>query len=105
MQMKSFVLRKLLVLDMSVFALFEVEGASSSEIKPRVPNAAEVTTWSSWLILERNRMFTRYVKSLSKFKLEKQLRFAAKVNIMHIHIHNAMHIQATIWIKYVNEIY
>ena len=29
-------------------------------------------------------MLARYVISLSKFKLEEQLYFAAKVNIMHI---------------------
>jgi hypothetical protein len=30
-------------------------------------------------------MFARYLISLSKFKLEEQLYFAAKLNIMHTH--------------------
>ena len=55
---------------MSAFTLLENEGASSSEIKPRVPNVVGEITKSSWLTLDWDEMFARYVILLTKFELE-----------------------------------
>ena len=62
----------------------KIEGVSSSEMKPRVPNEAVGITRDSRLTLEWDEMLARYAILLSKFNLEEQLCFAVQVNIMHI---------------------
>ena len=53
---------------MSALTLFKVEGASRSEMKPRVPKIAVDITIGCLLTVEGEKMFARYVISLSKFK-------------------------------------
>ena len=73
-----------ILLAKDVFTQMRLEGASSSEIKPRVPNEAVGITRDSRLTLECDEMLARHAILLSKFKLEEQLCFAVQVNIMHI---------------------
>ena len=51
-------------------------------MKPRVPYVALELTRDCRLVFEWDEMFTRCVISLSRFKFEKQLRFATEGNIM-----------------------
>jgi hypothetical protein len=68
------------------FTLLEVDsGAGSRSSDTRVPNIVVKITRGSRLCLEWHEVYTRYALSLSKFKLEDQLCFAAKVDIAHIH--------------------
>ena len=69
---------------MDDFTLFDTEGARNDETRARVPIVAVEITWSCWLTQEWEEMFAWHVISLSKFKLEEQVCFAAKVNIMQI---------------------
>jgi len=69
---------------MVAFTLFDIEGARNAEMKPRVSNIAVEITRSCRLTLKWDEMFARYVITLSRFKLEGQLCFTAKVNIIHI---------------------
>ena len=69
---------------MNVFTLLEVKGAITRVMKPRSPNVAVEITRGCQITLEWDEMFGRYVVLLSQLKLEEQLCFAAKVNIMHI---------------------
>jgi hypothetical protein len=68
---------------MSGFTLLQVEGVDNNDRKTRVPNVAVEIAKDCRLTFEWDDMFGRYVISLSKFKLEEQLCFAPKVNIMH----------------------
>ena len=78
--------RSIFFLVMDGLTLLEVECTGSSEMKPRVPNVAVTTTRGCRITLQWDEILARYVTSLRKFKLEKQLCFEAKVNIMHIQI-------------------
>ena len=68
------------------FTLLELDGGAGSRNDTRtgVPNVAvEITRWCR-LSLKWDDLYPRYVKSLSKFKLEEQLCFAAKLHTVHI---------------------
>ena len=69
---------------MNTFRLLNIEGASSGYMKPRVPNVEVEIKRGCSITLEWNEMLGKCVISLEKFKLQEQLCFAAKVNIMHI---------------------
>ena len=69
---------------MSSFTLLHLEGADSDVVKTRAPNVAVEIGKDSRLTFEWDEMFGRYVISLSKFKSDEQLCFAAKVNIMYL---------------------
>ena len=64
--------------------LLDTEGTSNGEIKLREPNAAVKITRSCRINLERDEMFAQYATPLSKFKSEKQLCSAEKINMLHI---------------------
>ena len=70
-----------------LFALLEVDSAAghSNDTKTIVRNLAVEITKGGRQSLEWDEMHARYVISLSKVKLEEQLCFAVKLNIMHIH--------------------
>ena len=68
---------------MDDFTLLDIEGANNGKMKSRVPNALVEITSGCCLTLEWGKIFAVYIISLSKFKSEEQLSFAAKVNIMH----------------------
>ena len=83
------------------FTLLEVDGgAGSSSNDTRVPNVAVEITRGCRLSLEWNDMYARYVMSLSKFKMEEQLCFAAKLNIVHI---NRLQAALDALVKYIDE--
>ena len=69
---------------MDAFTLLELDGASNSEMRPRVLNFAVENTRGCCLTDEWNKMIARYATSLSRFKLEQQLSFAARVHVMHV---------------------
>ena len=68
---------------MDAFRLLDIEGASNGKMGPIVPNVAVKITRGFRLTLEWDKMFARYTISSSKFELEEQICFAAKVNILH----------------------
>jgi hypothetical protein len=65
-----------------MFTLLEVSSSSSNDT--RAPNIAVEITRGSRLCLEWDEVYARYVLSLSKFKIDDQLCFAAKVDIAHM---------------------
>ena len=71
---------------MNNFTLLDIEGTINDERKSRVRNVAVKITWVCRLALEEDEMFARYVISLNKFKLEEQLCFTTKGNVMHTQI-------------------
>ena len=71
-------------LEVDAFRLLEPESTSDGEIKPRVPNVAVEITRGYRLTLEWDDIFTRYIISECKLKLEEQLYFAARANFMHL---------------------
>ena len=85
-----------------MFTLLELDGGagSSNDTKTRVPNVAVEITRGCRLSLEWDDMYARYVISLSKFKLEEQLCFAAKLNIVHI---NRLQAALDTPVKYIEE--
>ena len=62
--------------------LLEVHSRVSSGMKTRVPKVAVEISRGCRLTLKCSETFGRYAKSLSRFKLEEQLCFVAKINIM-----------------------
>ena len=84
------------------FTLLELDGGagSSNDTRARVPNVAVEITRGCRLSLEWDDMYARYVISLSKFKLEEQLCFAAKLNIVHI---NRLQAALDTLVKYIEE--
>ena len=70
----------------AMFILFEVDSRAGSrnDTKMRVPNVAVEINRGCRLSFGWDDIYARYVISLSKFKLEEQLCFAAKLNIVHI---------------------
>jgi hypothetical protein len=46
---------------MNAFTLLDIEGANNIKMKPRVPNAAVEITKGCRLILEREKIFERYL--------------------------------------------
>ena len=84
-----------------MFTLLEVDsGAGSSSNDTRAPNIAVEITRGSRLCLEWDEVYARYVISLSKFKLEEQLCFAVKLNIVHI---NRIQAALDTLVKYIEE--
>ena len=72
---------------MSNFTVLNIkrqEEENSDEVKKRAANVAVEIAPGSRLTFEWDEMFSRYVISLSRFKMDEQLCFAAKVNIMNI---------------------
>jgi hypothetical protein len=67
---------------MDAYALLNIE--SVDETGPKAPKEAVEIIRGSRITLEWDKMYNRYVISLSKFKSEEQTCFAAKVNIAHI---------------------
>ena len=67
-----------------MFTLLEVDSGSvsSNVTKTILPNVAAEIISGCRLGLEWDELYARYVISLSKLKLEDQLFFAAKLNIM-----------------------
>jgi hypothetical protein len=82
------------------FTLLEIDGGASSSKDIRVPNVAVEITGGCRLCLELDDMYARYVISLSNFKLEEQLCFAAKLNIVHI---NRLQAALDVLVKYIDE--
>ena len=70
-----------------LFTPLEVDsgGGNSNDTKTKVPILAVEITRGCRLSLKWDDTYARNVISLSKFKLEEQLCFTAKLNIMHIH--------------------
>ena len=67
-----------------MFTLLEVDsGVGIISNDTRAPNIAVKITRGSRLCLEWDEVYAKYVLSLSKFKTEDQLCFAAKVDIVH----------------------
>ena len=69
---------------MSGFTVLQLEGVDSDVVKKRAPNVPVEIGKHCRLACEWDEIFGRYVISLNKCKLEEQLCFAAKVNIMYI---------------------
>ena len=86
----------------AMFILLELDcgAGSSNDIKTRVPNVAVEITRGSQLSLEWDDMYARYVISLNNFKLEEQLCFAAKLDIVHI---NKLEASLNTLVKYIEE--
>jgi hypothetical protein len=85
-----------------MFTLLEVDGGEgrSNDTKTRVPNITVEITRGFRLSLEWDDIFARYVASLSKSKLEDQLGFAAKLDIVHI---NRLQAALNTIVKYIEE--
>ena len=66
-----------------MFTLLEVDSGVDAN-NTRAPNIAVEITKGSRFCLEWDAVYARYVISLSKFKMEDQLCFAAKVDIAHV---------------------
>jgi hypothetical protein len=66
-----------------MFTLLEVDSGVDDN-STRAPNIAVEITKGSRLCLEWDAVYARYVISLSKFKMEDQLCFSAKVDIAHV---------------------
>jgi hypothetical protein len=84
------------------FTLLELDGGagSSDDTRAKVPNVVVKITRGCRLCLEWDDMYARYVISLSKFKLEEQLCFAAKLNTVHI---NRLQTTLDTLVKYIDE--
>ena len=85
-----------------MFTLLEVDSGAgnSNDTKATIPNVAVEITRGSRPSLEWDNMCTIYMISLSKFKLEEQLCFTAKLNIMYMHIFQAA---LNVIVKYIEE--
>ena len=82
------------------FTLLEINDGAGSSNDIRVPNVAVEITGGCRLCLEWDDIYARYVISLSKFKQEEQLSFAAKLNIVHI---NRLRAALDVLAKYIDE--
>jgi len=67
----------------NAFTPLELQGPSNGEMKHRIYNV--VVEIKRGCRLRKDEMPAGYVISLSKFKLEEQLFFAAKVNMIYMH--------------------
>ena len=70
-----------------LFTLLEVDSGAcnSNDTKTRVQKGAIEIIRGPQLSPQWHDMYARYVISLSEFRLEQQLRFAAKLDTVHIH--------------------
>jgi hypothetical protein len=85
-----------------MFTLLELDGGvgNSNDTKTRVPDVVVKITRGYRLSFQWDDMYARYVISVSKFKLEEQLCFAAKLNTVHI---NRLQVVLDTIVKYIEE--